>query len=291
MPVVKKPTTKTTAKPANVEVNTPAVSTKPVEEKPATPAKAVEVKPVASTKPTDAKPAAKAKPSKSEASASQSAAQSGVESATVAPVAVPESTSSTEKKRAGRKQKEPAAKTEEGDGEAEEGAQESGRRYFKILNESIDPPLADATTGTTGRYSGRNPMQAAKKAFKQICRRSGQTGNYVCRLTIQECTHSSQKRQFTYDCRREKLDTPQQVKKADTSYSINFRTHVKAYKAPASEGAAPKAKAKGGKAKAAPKKRVPKPKTEKAADEKAPAEKKPRAKPAARAAKTEPVDA
>ena len=55
-------------------------------------------------------------------------------------------------------------------------ASENGERSFKILVESIIPeddtprPKEKLLKSDGGKFTGKNPMQAAKKAFNRICR-------------------------------------------------------------------------------------------------------------------------
>jgi hypothetical protein len=121
--------------------------------------------------------------------------------------------------------------TEEGD--------KPGTRYFRINLDSIkaednspNVQLEDLSKGG-GRYTGRNPMQAAKKAFTRIAKAGDDKKNksecaYI--FSIQETTQGSTKKVFVYRGTRRALETPQVVKKGDTTYNIYFDSDVRAYK-------------------------------------------------------------
>ncbi len=161
----------------------------------------------------------------------------------------------------------------------ENNDEEPGKRYFKILVSSIEgeegsPPVPigkkrDELSSGGGRYTGKNPMQAAKKAFTRICRVATNGGECAYVFTIAETTQKSAKKEFRYIGARKELDEPKTVEKGDKSYDIRFSSEVKSYKAekdvksakakPVEEAkakskAAPKAKAK---SKAAPKAKIP----------------------------------
>ncbi len=119
--------------------------------------------------------------------------------------------------------------------------QEPGRRYFKILTGSIKPeksPKVDPASLSSGggRYTGNNPMQAAKKAFTRISRAACKDGECTYIFSIQETTQGSAKKIFQYRGVREELDEPTMIKKGDTEYPIKFKSAVRSYK----EGAPPR---------------------------------------------------
>ena len=61
----------------------------------------------------------------------------------------------------------------------------------------------------TGRYLGRNPAQAASKAFTQLCAVKKTKGQCALVLTIRETTQGVEtKKEFTYKCRQVKLKEP-----------------------------------------------------------------------------------
>nr|QBK86622.1 MAG: non-histone chromosomal protein [Marseillevirus LCMAC102] len=119
-----------------------------------------------------------------------------------------------------------------------EETQESDKRYFKILIDRIapennSPPVSsDVLSSGGGRYTGRNPMQAAKKAFTRICRAASSDGADLFSYTfaMQETTQSSAKKVFAYRGIREALDKPQKVTKGTTNYDVCFTSQVRSYK-------------------------------------------------------------
>ncbi len=114
--------------------------------------------------------------------------------------------------------------------------EEPGKRYFKILTDTIrsednSPDVEEGTLSSGGgRYTGRNPMQAAKKAFTRIARAATEGGECTYIFSIQETTQGSVKKVFTYKGVREELETPQIIKKGETEYKIRFRSVVRSYK-------------------------------------------------------------
>jgi len=108
-------------------------------------------------------------------------------------------------------------------------------RHFKILvNEIIpeeDSPQIDTEKLTTGGgdYSGKNPMQAAKKAFTRISKSSGKD-QCVYIFSMQEINTTKDAKIFTYRGVREKLEKPLDVNKGESSFQVNFKTTVRSYK-------------------------------------------------------------
>ena len=127
--------------------------------------------------------------------------------------------------------KTPAAKSG-----SDDDNQEPGKRYFKILVSSIIPENKspnvqdDDISSGGGRYTGKNPMQAAKKAFTRICRVATAGGECTYIFSIQETTQTSSKKSFTYRGVRTELEKPQEVKKGDTTYLIRFNSEVRSHK-------------------------------------------------------------
>jgi hypothetical protein len=128
--------------------------------------------------------------------------------------------------------------------ETEETTNGSGIRYFKILADKIipqkDSPVIPASelSFKGGRFKGRNPMQAAKKAFTGLCKAATKLGydgecSYI--FTIQETSQGSHKKEFPYSGERLKLATPQKVVKDNTEYFVSFSSTVRSYKAPSGE--------------------------------------------------------
>jgi len=110
-------------------------------------------------------------------------------------------------------------------------------RVFKLVSDSIisqgNSPEIDPSKLTKGggRYTGKNPMQAGKKAFTKIYRASGVSDkklSYV--FSIQEVTSGGGSKVFTYIGVREKLQNPKTVSRGDSSYAVNYTSTVKAYR-------------------------------------------------------------
>lgn len=129
----------------------------------------------------------------------------------------------------------PAPKTRKGKATKKSTSEEEGdggstKRHFKINTDSIEPEIDPSTLSAGGgRFSGATPMQAAKKAFTQICRASGE-GEHEFIFSITESTRGKGSKQFTYRGIRTKLDVPNTVKKDGNSFNINYDSNVKAYK-------------------------------------------------------------
>jgi len=167
------------------------------------------------------------------------------------------------KKKAPRK-KAPAKKAPAKKKAAAPAKKVDPKRHFKILLDTIKPDsdkTLEPQLQKPGRYAGKNPMQAAKKAFTRICRSTGEKGEAVYIFSIQEMTQGSAKKVFTYRGTRKKLEKPQEITKGDTSYNVHYSSDVKSYKpdkvtkAPAKKAATKKAPAKKAPAKKAPAKK------------------------------------
>jgi len=141
---------------------------------------------------------------------------------------------------------------------------EPGKRYFKILVDSIQPESGSPTV-TDRWWQGRAQLERwplhreeshasrQRRPFTRICRVAADGGECTYVFSVQETTQSSAKKVFTYRGVRKELDEPQEVTKGETSYSIRFNSEVRSYKpdgkksaskSPAKKAAAkPKAKA------------------------------------------------
>ena len=71
-----------------------------------------------------------------------------------------------------------------------------GLRSFAILGATRQG--ACKTKSRRGRYIARNPANAAKKAFNQLCRVKRIRGMCTLFLTIQETTQGSAHKKYTY---------------------------------------------------------------------------------------------
>lgn len=147
-----------------------------------------------------------------------------------------------------KKEKQTPAKTaEEGESSEPEEERGAGYRYFKILANKIQPQngspeiAADHLSLKGGRFKGRNPMQAAKKAYTKICNiatKSGYEGDCFYIFTIQETSQKSGKKEFTYQGERHRLENPEPIVKDGNTYYVKFSSNVKSYKQAASSEAA-----------------------------------------------------
>jgi len=111
----------------------------------------------------------------------------------------------------------------------------SSARSFEVLLDKITPEVGspainiDELSSKDCRYTGKNPMQAAKKAFTRICKASS-VDNCAYIFTIQESTAGKTNKMFIYRGVREKLDKPLDVSKGDSSFQVNFSTTVRSYR-------------------------------------------------------------
>ena len=137
-------------------------------------------------------------------------------------------------------------------------AEQQKKRVFKIVT------LNGKVLVRNGSYGGKVPSQAAKKAFNSLFRKTqnhepvlkaSDTKSHT--LVLRETGNKT--KVFTYTVKREKLETPQVVKRGDKNYDIKFTTTVKALsgkdvpvatevKKPAAAASAKKGKGKGKKA-------------------------------------------
>ena len=155
---------------------------------------------------------------------------------TKTPAKKPAAKETPAKKATPAKKKTPAKKeSSEGDDDEEEDA--SGKRCFKILLETVEP-LEDSPSVDEdklkggGKYTGKNPIQAAKKAFSKICKNcSDKTSEQMIYLfSIKETTKGSPGKVSQYRGVRRKLDEPRKVVKGGTTYEVKFHNEVKPYK-------------------------------------------------------------
>lgn len=73
------------------------------------------------------------------------------------------------------------------------------QRYFKLME----------LGNIKGRFEGRNPKQAASKAFSALIQKNKEYSiNEWIVFKIKECTRGSIKKEFKYFGKREKLESP-----------------------------------------------------------------------------------
>jgi hypothetical protein len=115
----------------------------------------------------------------------------------VVPAPVPEAVQETKKggsKKASKKAKEPEPEPEPVQEGEQEGEQvKAGHRFFRCVFKNTDGEIVHA-----GRYSGKKPKQAARKALTGIVKKNQlEVGERVIFL-IQECTRGSKKKKYSY---------------------------------------------------------------------------------------------
>ena len=93
-------------------------------------------------------------------------------------------------------------------------------RTFKIVK------IAEKEVSDEGRYHGSSPLQAAKKAFNQHCRKNKLK---TCKktITIQEITRAGGSKEYKYQGERKKLSSPKEVTRGDATYKVEYETTVK----------------------------------------------------------------
>ena len=93
-------------------------------------------------------------------------------------------------------------------------------RTFKIVE------VNGKKVSDDGRYHGSSPLQAAKKAFNQYCRKNNIK---ICKkdLVIEETTRGGKSKQYSYRAERKKLRKPKEVTRGDTTYEIEYESIVK----------------------------------------------------------------
>ena len=108
------------------------------------------------------------------------------------------------------------------------GGKDGGVRSFRIVSVNGKPT-------SMGRYTlkdGREPRDAAVRAFRQLCKKHGMNRSEKCKHTfsLQETTRGSNHKVYSYRGHREKLSKPRKHKfpgRKDTSV-FTFKNVVKA---------------------------------------------------------------
>jgi len=87
-------------------------------------------------------------------------------------------------------------------------------RIFKLINNNgIE----------IGRYQGKQPLQAAKKAFSGLCNNKQVALYENAEIEIKECTRGSKKKKYMYSCQRTKLRDPVRISIGhDREYTCHF---------------------------------------------------------------------
>jgi len=101
------------------------------------------------------------------------------------------------------------------------GTNKKAMRHFKVVSVS-------GNKKEFGNYDGRTPLQAAGKAFKQICIKMGKNKN-SCKLefTIRETTQGSKKKEYMYKGEYKKLAKPRVKKFGKTKVVSTHERKVK----------------------------------------------------------------
>ena len=87
--------------------------------------------------------------------------------------------------------------------EGEDGEQEKGKRYFHCVYKSNDGSVVRA-----GRYCGKKPKQAARKALSRVVEKNEVENGKNLVFLIKECTRGSKKKMYAYSGSRVLLETP-----------------------------------------------------------------------------------
>ena len=107
----------------------------------------------------------------------------------------------------------------------------SGLRSFAVVGATRQG--ACKTKSHRGRYLGRNPAAAARKAFTELCRVKRIRGVCTLFVTVQETTQGSARKQFTYKLQRRKLKNPLiMMEGTPNEYVIEYEVKAKSTGAP-----------------------------------------------------------
>lgn len=123
--------------------------------------------------------------------------------------------------------------------ESEEQPESSSKRHFQVIADSIDPPIdLEKLSASGGRYGGKAPCQAAKKAYNKFVRNGAKNNDDdddvnedgmldVYTFSIKEITRGSPGRVFSYTGYRQLLEEPREIKRGETTYFVRYDTKVK----------------------------------------------------------------
>lgn len=107
----------------------------------------------------------------------------------------------------------------------------SGLRSFAVVGATRQG--ACKTKSHRGRYIGRTPAGAARKAFSELCRVKRIRGICTLFVTIKETTQGSAHKQYTYKLSRRKLKNPLiMMEGTDKEYVIEYGVTAKSTSAP-----------------------------------------------------------
>jgi hypothetical protein len=102
----------------------------------------------------------------------------------------------------------------------ENAPEEDGKRYFRCVFKDSANKIVKS-----GRYSGKKPQQAARKALRCIVKKNNVTSGTSVLFVMRECTRNSKKKPYMYSGFCAKLETPIEVpitKKDGTKSSIKY---------------------------------------------------------------------
>ena len=82
------------------------------------------------------------------------------------------------------------------------------------------------------RFISKTPSGAAKKALTALCSQKSIKGVCTFYITLQESTRGSNKKQFTYMCKRSKLAKPLEIKgkNGKVLFKVEYTTSCKSHK-------------------------------------------------------------
>lgn len=80
--------------------------------------------------------------------------------------------------------------------------------------------------GEGGRFTGKIPSQAARKAGRALLKLAPKKKQV--RFTLRETTQGSEKKEYTYIATKTKLDEPKVIKRGDVEITVTHEYLVKA---------------------------------------------------------------
>ena len=101
----------------------------------------------------------------------------------------------------------------------------TNKRSFKLV--AVGKHENKQSKFREGRYMGRDPATAAKKAFNQLCRLKRIKGQCTLNIAMQETTANSKKKIYTYTAKRFKLPEEKTFKKGTPNeYTISYDSNI-----------------------------------------------------------------
>jgi hypothetical protein len=104
--------------------------------------------------------------------------------------------------------------------QTENGEENDHERYFRCVYKDVSDNIVKS-----GRYRGKKPQQAARKALRCIVKKNSVSSGTSVVFVMVECTRNSKKKTYMYSGYCAKLDTPIEVpitKKDGTKSSIKY---------------------------------------------------------------------